>query len=183
MPTGKTPCAARPGTGKGAGYGCRWQPSSRRCRVPADISRSRRHRDPGPAGASGDQRQLLSSDVNKATSRVLADGHADRTWDERLRELVRFDVLVLDDFPLRQPKALARLTTSMNSSPHAGDVFWSSPAIAPSATGIPSSGTLSSPSSFSTAHQHQPPGHHERTEPPAQHAAKDDSRQASVLSR
>ncbi|XMN04582.1 IS21-like element helper ATPase IstB [Streptomyces griseobrunneus] len=42
------------------------------------------------------------------TSRVLADlagGHADRTWDKRLRELVRFDVLVLDDFAMRQLNA------------------------------------------------------------------------------
>ncbi|GAA3085213.1 IS21-like element ISMt2 family helper ATPase IstB [Streptomyces olivoverticillatus] len=39
------------------------------------------------------------------TSRVLADlasGHADRTWDRRLRELVRPDVLILDDFAMRQ---------------------------------------------------------------------------------
>jgi len=39
------------------------------------------------------------------TSRILADlagGHADRTWDRRLRELVRPDVLILDDFAMRQ---------------------------------------------------------------------------------
>ncbi|MFQ6200083.1 IS21-like element helper ATPase IstB [Streptomyces sp. NPDC000405] len=39
------------------------------------------------------------------TSRVLADlagGHADRTWERRLRELVRPDVLILDDFAMRQ---------------------------------------------------------------------------------
>ena len=39
------------------------------------------------------------------TSRVLADmagGHADRTWDKRIRELVRPDVLILDDFAMRQ---------------------------------------------------------------------------------
>ncbi|MFE4777886.1 ATP-binding protein [Streptomyces sp. NPDC056713] len=42
------------------------------------------------------------------TSRVLADlagGHADRTWDKRLHELVRFDVLILDDFAMRQLNA------------------------------------------------------------------------------
>lgn len=39
------------------------------------------------------------------TSRVLATlagGHADRTWDKRLRELVRPHVLILDDFGMRQ---------------------------------------------------------------------------------
>jgi DNA replication protein DnaC len=39
------------------------------------------------------------------TSRVLADlagGHADRTWDKRIRELTRPDVLILDDFAMRQ---------------------------------------------------------------------------------
>ena len=39
------------------------------------------------------------------TSRILAElagGHADRTWDRRLRELVRPDVLILDDFAMRQ---------------------------------------------------------------------------------
>jgi DNA replication protein DnaC len=39
------------------------------------------------------------------TSRALADlagGHADRTWDRRLREYVRPGVLILDDFALRE---------------------------------------------------------------------------------
>nr|WP_275405857.1 MULTISPECIES: ATP-binding protein [unclassified Streptomyces] len=39
------------------------------------------------------------------TSRILADlagGHADRTWDKRIRKLVRPDVLILDDFAMRQ---------------------------------------------------------------------------------
>ncbi|GAA3119932.1 IS21-like element ISMt2 family helper ATPase IstB [Planomonospora alba] len=39
------------------------------------------------------------------TSRVLAElagGHADRTWDKRLAELLRPDVLILDDFAMRQ---------------------------------------------------------------------------------
>jgi DNA replication protein DnaC len=43
------------------------------------------------------------------TSRVLADlagGHADRTWDRRLREYTRPAVLILDDFAMRE------LTTS-----------------------------------------------------------------------
>ena len=39
------------------------------------------------------------------TSRVLAHlagGHADRSWDKRLRELIRPAVLILDDFGLRE---------------------------------------------------------------------------------
>ncbi|MFD3823522.1 IS21 family transposase [Streptomyces sp. NPDC058625] len=39
------------------------------------------------------------------TSRALAElagGHADRTWDKRMRELVRPDLLILDDFAMRQ---------------------------------------------------------------------------------
>jgi DNA replication protein DnaC len=39
------------------------------------------------------------------TSRVLATlagGHADRTWDKRLRELARPAVLILDDFGMRE---------------------------------------------------------------------------------
>nr|WP_275042026.1 ATP-binding protein [Streptomyces natalensis] len=42
------------------------------------------------------------------TSRVLADlagGHADRTWEKRIRELVRPDDLILDDFAMRQLNA------------------------------------------------------------------------------
>jgi DNA replication protein DnaC len=42
------------------------------------------------------------------TSRILADlagGHADRTWEKRIRELVRPDVLILDDFAMRQMSA------------------------------------------------------------------------------
>lgn len=39
------------------------------------------------------------------TSRILASlagGHADRTWDKRLRELVRPALLILDDFGMRE---------------------------------------------------------------------------------
>ncbi|MFD5568976.1 ATP-binding protein [Streptomyces cadmiisoli] len=42
------------------------------------------------------------------TSRFLAElasGHADRTWEKRIRELVRPDVLILDDFAMRQLSA------------------------------------------------------------------------------
>ncbi|MFJ2774691.1 ATP-binding protein [Streptomyces sp. NPDC087300] len=39
------------------------------------------------------------------TSRILAElagGHADRTWDRRMREIIRPDLLILDDFAMRQ---------------------------------------------------------------------------------
>jgi DNA replication protein DnaC len=39
------------------------------------------------------------------TSRALADlagGHADRTWDKRLRDYTRPGVLILDDFAMRE---------------------------------------------------------------------------------
>ncbi|MER7694725.1 IS21-like element helper ATPase IstB [Streptomyces sp. NPDC097610] len=42
------------------------------------------------------------------TSRIVAElagGHADRTWDKRMRELTRLDVLILDDFAMRQMTA------------------------------------------------------------------------------
>ncbi len=42
------------------------------------------------------------------TSRILADlagGHADRTREKRIRELIRPDVLILDDFAMRQLSA------------------------------------------------------------------------------
>ncbi|GAA0612355.1 ATP-binding protein [Streptomyces crystallinus] len=41
-------------------------------------------------------------------SRILADlagGHADRTWEKRIRELIRPDVLILNDFAMRQLSA------------------------------------------------------------------------------
>ena len=55
------------------------------------------------------------------TSRVLAHlagGHADRSWPRRLAELVRPDVLILDDFAMRNSPP-ARPTTSTNSSANA----------------------------------------------------------------
>ncbi|AVV46661.1 IS21-like element helper ATPase IstB [Streptomyces sp. ID05-04B] len=42
------------------------------------------------------------------TGRILAElagGHADRTWDKRMRELIRPDLLILDDFAMRQLSA------------------------------------------------------------------------------
>ncbi|MFI2415726.1 ATP-binding protein [Streptomyces sp. NPDC018947] len=47
------------------------------------------------------------------TSRILADlagGHADRTWEKRIREVIRPDVLILDDFAMRQLSAARPMT-------------------------------------------------------------------------
>ncbi|MFJ9201030.1 IS21-like element helper ATPase IstB [Streptomyces flaveolus] len=58
------------------------------------------------AQALGHQAVRQGANVRFAkTSRILAElagGHADRTWDKRTRELVRPDVLILDDFAMRQ---------------------------------------------------------------------------------
>ncbi|MEV7002963.1 ATP-binding protein [Streptomyces sp. NPDC093982] len=62
------------------------------------------------------------------TSRVLAElagGHADRTWDKRLHELVRFDVLI----PARQGKSL--IITS-NRSPSDWYPLFPNPVVAES---------------------------------------------------
>ncbi len=75
------------------------------------FSQSLHHRIP-PAGkthvaqALGHLAIRLGAHVRFAkTSRILAElagGHADRTWEKRMRELVRPDVLILDDFAMRQ---------------------------------------------------------------------------------
>ncbi|WP_309140664.1 ATP-binding protein [Streptomyces sp. PKU-EA00015] len=46
--------------------------------------------------------------IHRRPSRVLADlagGHANRTWEKHVRELVRPDFLILDDFAMRQLSA------------------------------------------------------------------------------
>lgn len=56
------------------------------------------HRAIGPSG-----RAPTSASPKPAGSWAkLAGGHADRTWDERMRDLIRPDVLILDDFAMRQ---------------------------------------------------------------------------------
>lgn len=54
------------------------------------------------ARALGHQAARQGANVRFArTSRILAElvgGHADRTWDKRIRELIRPDLLILDDF-------------------------------------------------------------------------------------
>ncbi|MFC8260678.1 ATP-binding protein [Streptomyces sp. NPDC057291] len=61
------------------------------------------------AQALGHQAVRQGANVRFAkTSRILgelAGGHADRTWDKRMRDLIRPDVLILDDFAMRQLSA------------------------------------------------------------------------------
>jgi DNA replication protein DnaC len=67
----------------------------------------------GPVGGKTHIAQALGHNVIRRggqarftkTSRVLADlagGHADRTWERRLREYTRPAVLILDDFAMRE---------------------------------------------------------------------------------
>ncbi|MET8810017.1 ATP-binding protein [Streptomyces sp. NPDC004546] len=62
-----------------------------------------RHPDPRPPrDPPGRQRRFTK------TSRILAElagGHADRTWDKRIRQLIRPDLLILDAFAMRQLSA------------------------------------------------------------------------------
>jgi DNA replication protein DnaC len=59
------------------------------------------------------------------TSRLLATmagGHADRTWDKRLRKLTRPAVLILDDFGRREltPRPTTSPSPSVSGPPPAG---------------------------------------------------------------
>jgi len=94
------------------------------------------------------------------TSRVLAHlagGRADLTWDRRLRELTRPAVLILDDFGMRELTATqADDLAHPDLQPRPGRLV---PAV-------PQPGRRRVPAR--PAHQHQPPGLHERTQLPAQ---------------
>ncbi|MFE9404070.1 ATP-binding protein [Streptomyces sp. NPDC006530] len=80
------------------------------------------------------------------TSRILADGRADRSWDERIRELVRPVVLILDDFAMRrlgaaqaddlyelasEPQGLSLIITS-NRAPRDWSPLFPNPVVAES---------------------------------------------------
>ncbi|MFI6743834.1 ATP-binding protein [Nonomuraea sp. NPDC050451] len=108
------------------------------------------------------------------TSRILADlagGHADRTWDKRLAELIRPDVLILDDFAMRQLTATQAddlyelvserrgrsLIITSNRAPSDWYPLFPNPVVAEPLLDRPTD-------------QHQPPSHHERTQLPAEQA-------------
>ncbi|MEU7123561.1 ATP-binding protein [Streptomyces zaomyceticus] len=108
------------------------------------------------------------------TSRILADlagGHADRTWEKRIRELVRPDVLILDDFAMQQLSAtqaddLFKLVSerqgrSLIITSNRAPIDWY-PLSQPRRRRVPPG----------PAHQHQPPGDHERPQLPPQQATQ-----------
>jgi DNA replication protein DnaC len=102
----------------------------------------------------------------------LAGGHADRTWDKRLRELTRPAVRILDDFSMREltpaqaddlyelitERARRSLILTSNRAPADWYPLFPNPVVAESLLG--------------PAHQHQPPGLHERAELPPEQATR-----------
>jgi DNA replication protein DnaC len=109
------------------------------------------------------------------TSRALAHlagGHADLTWDKRLRELTRPAVLILDDFGMRELTAaqaddLYELITeragrSLILTSNRAPADWYPPVPQPRRRRIPAR----------PAHQHQPPSLHERAQLPPQQAPR-----------
>ena len=104
------------------------------------------------------------------TSRALAHlagGHADRTWDKRLRELIRPAVLVLDDFAMREFTAAQADDLYELISERAGKstIFTSNRAPADWYPLFPN--PVVAESLLEPGHQHQPPGRHERAQLPA----------------
>ncbi len=86
------------------------------------------------------------------TSRILAElarGHADGTWDKRMRELIRPDVLILDDFAMRRLTAAQADDLYESVSERQGRSLITTSNRAPS-DWYPSSPTPSSPSRFWT---------------------------------
>ena len=62
------------------------------------------------------------------TSRLLAElagGHADHTWETRLRKLTRLDLLILDDFGLREFTPSRATTSSSWSASGTSTARWS----------------------------------------------------------
>ena len=111
------------------------------------------------------------------TSRVLAHlagGHADRSWARRLAELVRPDLLILDDFAMRELTAQPSrrpLRTHQRTRPDrpvADHHLEPHPARLVSAVPQPRRRRIPA----RPAHQHQPPSLHERTQLPTQQATR-----------
>ncbi|MFH9728761.1 ATP-binding protein [Streptomyces sp. NPDC017260] len=115
------------------------------------------------------------------TSRVLADladGHADPTWEKRIRELVRPDVLILDDFAMRQMSAAQADDLYELVSERQGRSLIITSNRAPRRLVSPPPQPRRRRVAPGPAHQHQPPGHHERPKLPPEQAAQAPHRQA-----
>ena len=105
------------------------------------------------------------------TSRLLAHlagGHADRTWDRRLRELTRPAVLILDDFGMRELTAAQAddLYELITERVGRSLILTSNRGARRLVPAVPQPGRRRIPAR--PAHQHQPPGLHERPQLPAQ---------------
>ncbi|WP_234331150.1 ATP-binding protein [Streptomyces sp. NRRL F-4474] len=106
------------------------------------------------------------------TSRILAGlagGHAHRAWDGRMREIVRPDLLILDDFALQQTTApLADDPCELISERQGRSVIISERAHSDRypLTPIPQPRRCQVPSG--PADQRRPTGDHERPRPPSQ---------------
>jgi DNA replication protein DnaC len=126
---------------------------------------------------SGTSRSAAAPTRFLKTSRALADlagGHADRTWPRRLAELTRPHLLILDDFAMREltaqqaddhyeliserAQAGRSLIATSNRSPRR---------LVPT---VPQPRRRRVPPG--PAHQHQPPGLHERTQLPPQQTTR-----------
>ncbi|MEU1481917.1 ATP-binding protein [Streptomyces sp. NPDC005760] len=118
-------------------------------RVRHFVGPGRRRKETHVAQALGHQavRQGANAPFTQTSSILaeLAGGHADRTWDNRMPELIRPDLLILDDFAMRQMTApQADDLYELVSEPHGRSLIIT--ATGHPATGIPSSPTRSSPS-------------------------------------
>ena len=139
-------------------------------------SASARPTSPKPSGHLAIRQ---GADVRFAkTSRALADlagGHADRTWHRRLAELARPAVLILDDFAMRELTAAQAddLYELISERAQAGRslIITSnrSPARLVPAVPQPRRRRVAA----RPAHQHQPPGLHERPQLPTQQAPQE----------
>ena len=113
------------------------------------------------------------------TSRTLADlagGHADRSWDRRLREYIRPAVLILDDFAMRELTAaqaddLYELISERAAAGHSL-ILTSNRSPSRLVPAVPQPRRRRIPPR--PAHQHQPPGLHERAQLPTEQATRHD---------
>ncbi|WP_283775867.1 ATP-binding protein [Rhizomonospora bruguierae] len=106
------------------------------------------------------------------TSRVLAHlagGHADRTWPKRLAELTRPHLLILDNFAMREhtPQQADDLYELISERAQADRslITTSQPQPTRLVSAVSQPGRRRVPAR--PAHQHQPPGLHERPQLPA----------------
>nr|WP_318658303.1 ATP-binding protein [Streptomyces triticiradicis] len=116
------------------------------------------------------------------TSRILPGGDADRTWEKRIHELVRPDILILDDFAMRQLSGAQaddlyelvseRQGRSLIITSNRAPSDWYPHFPQPRRRRVPPGPT----------HQHQPPGDREQARLPSGRAAQEHGRQGALES-